>query len=68
MSIKHSEPFETAQRDQTQLQGSSEVMAAHMSDYQKKKKNQTCQNHKPLVPAVVVAAIRMANQDLMTDL
>ena len=36
--IKHSEAFETAQRDQIQLQGSSEVMAARMSDYQKKKK------------------------------
>ena len=36
--IKHSEAFETAQHDQIQLQGSSEVMAACMSDYQKKKK------------------------------
>ena len=36
--IKHSEAFETAQRDQIQLQGSSEVMAARMPDYQKKKK------------------------------
>ena len=36
--IKHSEAFETAQCDQIQLQGSSEVMAAHMSAYQKKKK------------------------------
>ena len=36
--IKHSEAFETAQRDQIQPQGSSEVMAACMSDYQKKKK------------------------------
>ena len=36
--VKHSEAFETAQCDQIQLQGSSEVMAARMSDYQKKKK------------------------------
>ena len=36
--IKHSETFETAQRDQIQPRGSSEVMAARISDYQKKKK------------------------------
>ena len=36
--IKHSEAFETAKRDQIQLQGRSEVMAARMSDYQKKEK------------------------------
>ena len=36
--IKHSEAFEIAQSDQIQLQGNSEVMAARMSDYQKKKK------------------------------
>ena len=36
--IKHLKAFETAQHDQIQLQGSSELMAARMSDYQKKKK------------------------------
>ena len=33
----------------------------------KKKKESNLQSHKPLVPAVVVAAIHMANQDLVTD-
>ena len=36
--IKHSETFETAQRNHIQLQGSSAMMTASMSDYQKKKK------------------------------
>ena len=48
--IKHSEAFETAQCDQIQLQGSSEVMIEHMSDYQKKK-------NEPNLPKPILHAV-----------
>ena len=65
--IEHSEAFDTAQHDQMQLQGSSEMIAARICQIIKRReKNQTRQNYKPLVPAVVVGAIRTTNKYLMT--